>query len=91
MPPTVTIAQPPSQSVVKFFKLVNEARQSGCETFSGTIDVVATKNWLKNALDTLTDMKLDDELKLKVAIRLIDKSIAIWWDNLKFRFIASVT
>ena len=30
-------------------------------------------------------MELDDELKLKVAARLIDKSATIWWDNLKLR------
>ena len=36
-------------------------------------------------------MKLDDELNLRVATRLIDKSVAIWWDNLKFRSTAPVT
>ena len=30
-------------------------------------------------------MELDNELKLKVATRLIDKSAATWWDNLKLR------
>ena len=30
-------------------------------------------------------MELDDELKLKMATRLIDKSAATWWDNLKLR------
>ena len=41
--------------------------------------------------DTLTNMELDDELKLRVATRLIDKSVATWWDNLKLCFIALVT
>ena len=36
-------------------------------------------------------MKLDDDLKLKVSTRLIDKSIATWWDNLKLRFNTLVT
>ena len=44
----------------------------GCETFSGIMDAVAAKNWLKRVLDTLTDMELEDELKLRVATRLID-------------------
>ena len=57
-------------------KLVKEARQLGCEIFSRSIDVVVTRNWLKRVFDTLTDMKLDDELKFKVATRLIDKSVA---------------
>ena len=48
------------------------------------MDFVVTKNWLKRVSDTLIDMKLDDELKLRVAIRLMDMSATIWWDNLKF-------
>ena len=36
-------------------------------------------------------MKLDDELKLRVATRLMDKSVAIWWDNLKLRSTVLVT
>ena len=72
----------PSQLVVKLSKLVNEERQLGCETFSGIIDTVAVKNWLKKVSDTLIDMELNDELKLRVTTRLIDKSATIWWDNL---------
>ena len=48
----------------------------GCEIFSRSIDVVVAKNWLKKVSDTLTNMELNDELKLKVAIRLIDKNAA---------------
>ena len=63
----------------------------GCETFLGTIDVVATKNWLKRVFDTLIDMELHDELKLRMDTRLIEKSATTWWDNLKLRSIALVT
>ena len=59
--------------------------QLGCETFFGTMDAVVARNWLKKVFNTLTDMELDDNLKLKVAIRLMDKSVATWWDNLKLR------
>ena len=38
----------------------------------------------------MIDMKLDDELKLRVATRLIDKSVATWWNNLKLRSTAPV-
>ena len=48
----------------------------GCKTFSSTIDVVATKNWPKRVSDTLIDMELNDELKLRMATRLIKKSAA---------------
>ena len=57
-------------------KLVKEVRQLGCETFLWLVDVVVVRNWLKRVFNTLTDMELNDELKLKVATRLIDKSIA---------------
>ena len=39
----------------------------------------------------MTNMELDDELKLRVAIRLIDKSAATWWDNLKLHSTPPVT
>ena len=55
------------------------------------MDAVAVKNWLKRISDTLIDMELNDELKLRVATRLMDKSAAIWWDNLKLRSTALVT
>ena len=91
VPPTITFAQPPTQSIVKLSKLVKKARQLRCETFSGTIDIVAMKNWLKRVSNTLTDMELNDELKLRVATRLIDKSAITWWDNLKLKSIVPVT
>ena len=50
----------------------------GCETFSGSIDAVVVRNWLTGVSDIVTNMELDDELKLRVATRLIDKSAATW-------------
>ena len=91
VPPMATVAQPQKQYVVKLSKLIKKARQLGCQTFFGTIDAVAAKNWLKRISDILTDMKLDDELKLRVATRLINKSTATWYDNLKLRSTALVT
>ena len=60
------------------FKLEKEVRQLGCEIFFGFMDVVMAKNWLQRVSDTLTDMELDDDLKLKLVTRLIDKSAATW-------------
>ena len=48
-------------------------------------------NWLKKVSDILTDMELDDELKLIVATRLMDKSVVTLWDNLKLRSTTPVT
>ena len=76
---------------MKLSKLIKKARLLGCETFSGTVDAVVAKNWLKRVTDTLTNMKLNDSLKLKVATRLMDKSAATWWDNLKLRISTPIT
>ena len=77
MPLMAPIVSSLEQPTIKLSKLVKEARQLSCETFSGTVDAVAIKNWLKMVSDSLTDMELDDELKLRVATRLIDKNTAI--------------
>ena len=46
---------------------------------------------MKRVSDTLANIELDDERKLRVATRLIDKNAATWWDNFKFRATASMT
>ena len=89
-PPTV-FAQPSTQPGVKLSKLIKKARQLSCETFLGSVDAVVAKNWLKKFSNTLADMKLDDDLKLRVATRLINKSVATWWDNLKLHTPTPVT
>ena len=76
MPPMTTLPQSSTTSGIKLSKLIKEARTLGYETFSRSVDAVVERNWLKRVSDTLNDMELDDELKLKVATRLIDKSAA---------------
>ena len=61
---------------MKLSKLVKEARLLGCETFSRTVNAIMAKNWLKKISNTMIDMELEDNLKLKVATRLMDKSAA---------------
>ena len=90
MPSTATFPQPSTNVRTKLSKLIKEARTLGCEIFSRSVDTIVAKSWLKRVYDTLIDMELDDELKLKVATRLIDKSTAIWWDNLKLRTFAPI-
>ena len=78
MSPTTTFVQPSGQLRVKLSKLVKEARQLGYETFLGSIDAIVVRNWLKRVSETLIDMKLDNDLKLRVATILMDKNAAIW-------------
>ena len=63
----------------------------GCETFFGSVDAIVAKNWLKKISNTMIDMELEDNLKLKVATRLMDKSATTWWDNLKLRTSVPIT
>ena len=39
----------------------------------------------------MVDMELEDNLRLKVATRLMDKSAATWWENLKLRTTIPIT
>ena len=65
-PPPTTFAQPSTQQGVKLSKLVKETRLLGFETFSGTVDAIVAKNWMKKITDTMVDLELEDNLKLKV-------------------------
>ena len=91
MPPKTTFPPSSTTSRIKLSKLIKEVRTLGCEIFFGSVDAMVARNWLKRVFDTLTDMELDNELKLKVATRLIDKSTSTWWDNLKLRVSAPIT
>ena len=46
---------------------------------------------MKKIEDTMVDMELEDNLKLKVTTKLMDKSAATWLENLKFRTIVPIT
>ena len=67
-PLPTTFAQPSTQQGVKLSKLVKEARLLGCQMFSGLVDAIVAKNWMKKITDTMVDMELEDNLKLKVAM-----------------------
>ena len=82
-PPPTIFAQPSTQQGVKLSKLVKEVRLLGCETFSRSVDAIVAKNWMKKIIDIMIYMELEDSLKLKVVTRLMDKSVATWWKNLK--------
>ena len=91
MRPMAPLVTPPAHPALKLSKLVKEARQLGYETFFDIVDAIAVKNLLKKISDTLIDMELDDELKLRVTTRLVDKSATTWWDYLKLRFTIPMT
>ena len=45
---------------------------------SGSVDAIVAKNWMKKITVTIIDMELEDNLKIKVVTRLMDKSVATW-------------
>ena len=57
--------------------MVKEARQLGCSTFEGTSDAIVAKQWQKKVVATFDDMSLEDDLKLKVATKLLDKRASV--------------
>ena len=65
--------------------------QPSTQLFFGTVNAIVTKNWMKKITNTMIDMELEDSLKLKVVIRLMDKSVATWWDNLKLCTFVPIT
>ena len=75
-PPQTAHTQLSAQPIVKLSKLVKEARLLGCQTFSGSVDAIVAKNWIKKVSDTMIDMEVDDTHKLRVATRLLDQSAA---------------
>ena len=89
-PPTA-FAQPSTQHGVNLSKLIKDAILLGYKTFSGIVDAVMAKNWMKKIEDTMVDMELEDNLKLKVATKLMDKSATTWLENLKFCTVVPIT
>ena len=60
-------------------KLIKEARLLGCENFSGVYDATIAREWLERVKDTFRDMRLDDESKMLVVVRLLEKGAKTWW------------
>ncbi|XP_039143934.1 uncharacterized protein LOC120281061 [Dioscorea cayenensis subsp. rotundata] len=47
---------------------------------------MVAKEWLKQVIATFDDMVLEEELRLKVATRLLDSRARVWWESLKGHF-----
>ena len=90
-PSPTTHAQPSTQPRLKLSTLVKEARLLGCQTFSGSVDAIVVKNWIKKVSDTMVDMELEDTLKLRITTRLLDQIVATWWENLKLHTCVPIT
>ncbi|EOY00148.1 Gag protease polyprotein, putative [Theobroma cacao] len=75
VPPVVPPVTPsvPLAHDVSISKKLKEARQLGCVSFVGELDATAAKDWINQVSETLFDMRLEDEMKLIVATRLLEK------------------
>ncbi|WRX30998.1 Retrotransposon gag domain - like 10 [Theobroma cacao] len=83
MPPTT-----PSVSLVQdvsISKKLKKARQLGCMSFMGELDATVAKDWINQVLETLFDMRLDDDMKLMVATRLLENRAHTWRNSVKSR------
>ncbi|WRX30368.1 zinc finger protein [Theobroma cacao] len=84
VPPATPLVPPPVQDV-SISKKLKEARQLSCVSFTGELDATVAKDWINQVSETLSDMGLDDDMKLMVATRLLEKSARTWWNSVKSR------
>ncbi|EOY26224.1 Gag protease polyprotein [Theobroma cacao] len=97
VPPVVSPVPPPPPPVpppvpdVSISKKLKEARQLGCTSFVGDLDATAAKDWITQVTETFIDMKLDDDMKLMVATRLLEKRARTWWSSVKSCSITPLT
>ncbi|EOY31685.1 Uncharacterized protein TCM_038736 [Theobroma cacao] len=84
VPPATPLVPPPIQDV-SISKKLKEARQLGCVSFTGELDATVAKDWINQVSETLSDMGLDDDMKLMVAMRLLEKRARTWWNSVKSR------
>ncbi|EOY08397.1 Gag protease polyprotein [Theobroma cacao] len=85
VPPTTPLVPPPIQDV-SISKKLKEARQLGCVSFTGELDATVAKDWINQVSETLSDIGLDDDMKLMVATRLLEMRARTWWNSVKSRF-----
>lgn len=74
-----------SSQSMSLSKILNKARQLGYSSFDSISVAMDAKEWLKRVIATFDDMVLNDELRLKVATRLLEGRARVLWDNLKSR------
>ncbi|EOY32140.1 Gag protease polyprotein [Theobroma cacao] len=93
VPPIVPPVTPsvPLAHDVSISKKLKEARQLCCVSFVGELDATAAKDWINQVLETLSDMRLEDEMKLIVAMRLLEKRARTWWNSVKSSSIILLT
>ncbi|EOY00139.1 Gag protease polyprotein, putative [Theobroma cacao] len=84
VPPPPPPVRPPVSNVF-ISKKLEEARQLGCVSFTSDLDATAAKDWIIQVLETLSDMRLDDDIKLMVTTRLLEKRAHTWWNSVKSR------
>ncbi|WRX23681.1 Retrotransposon gag domain - like 10 [Theobroma cacao] len=85
VPPPPPLLVPPQAPDVSISKKLKEARQLSCISFKGDLDATAAKDWIIQVSETLNDMRLDDDMKLMVATRLLEKRARTWWNSMKSR------
>ncbi|WRX29421.1 Reverse transcriptase/retrotransposon-derived protein [Theobroma cacao] len=80
VPPPSSPVLPPVSDVFISNKLKG-ARQLNC--FTGALDSTVAKNLINQVSKTLSDIRLDDDMKLIVATRLLEKRACTWWNSVK--------
>ncbi|WRX26217.1 Reverse transcriptase domain - like 10 [Theobroma cacao] len=89
LPPTGIPAMPTeaAQALAAFFTAMAGGAQISqvSPIVPPVTPLVPPPDWINQVLETLSDMRLDDDMKLMVAMRLLEKRARTWWNSVKSR------
>ncbi|CAH9140042.1 unnamed protein product [Cuscuta epithymum] len=71
---------------IRISKFIKEARDLGCKPFDGTGDISVAAQWIKRLNEAALDMQITPNLKLRIAVRLLEGMASKWWDGTKSKY-----
>ncbi|EOY08556.1 Gag protease polyprotein, putative [Theobroma cacao] len=81
VPPIVPPTTPTCTQKAHLKRYPTRLYDRGCVSFTGELDPTVAKNWINQVLKTLSDMRLEDDMKLMVATRLLEKRARTGWNS----------
>ncbi|CAH9124692.1 unnamed protein product [Cuscuta epithymum] len=71
---------------IRISKYIKEARDLGCKPFDGAGDISVAAQWIKRLNEAALDMQIAPNLKLRIAVRLLEGMASKWWDGTKNKY-----
>jgi hypothetical protein len=85
VPQTTPVATTSTDSVVALVRTVKSMREMGCEFFFGEADAEVAVRWLRKVEDTLEEIQVAQELRVRCATQLLSDRAHSWWDIVRSR------